>query len=60
MLLAAGRVPNTANIGLENVGIETVKGFIDVDDANKTSVSNIFAVGDILLNKPQLTPVAIK
>jgi thioredoxin reductase (NADPH) len=60
VLVAAGRDPNTANIGLENVGIETTKGYIDVDDINRTSVDNIYAVGDILLGKPQLTPVAIK
>lgn len=60
ILLATGRNPNTAGIGLENVGIKTVNGYIDVDDENRTTVDNIYAAGDILLDKPQLTPVAIK
>ena len=35
-------------------------GFITVDDGEKTNVSNIYAIGDILEGKPELTPVAIQ
>lgn len=49
VLLSAGRTPNSANIGLESVGIETDKrGFIAVDANYRTSVPSIFAVGDLI------------
>ena len=35
-------------------------GFILSDDADKTSADNIFAIGDVLDGKPELTPVAIQ
>ncbi|MCU0716711.1 MAG: dihydrolipoyl dehydrogenase [Pirellula sp.] len=50
VLLAAGRVPNSHNIGLETVGIETDKrGFVPVDlTTYRTAVPNIYAVGDLI------------
>ncbi len=50
VLLAAGRVPNSQNIGLESVGIATDKrGFISVDlTTYKTSIPSIYAVGDLI------------
>ncbi|XZE45748.1 dihydrolipoyl dehydrogenase [Pirellulaceae bacterium SH467] len=50
VLLAAGRVPNSHNIGLETVGIETDKrGFIPVDlSTYRTAVPSIYAVGDLI------------
>jgi dihydrolipoamide dehydrogenase len=49
VLLAAGRVPLSQNIGLENVGIETDKrGFIPVDGSYQTKVPGVFAVGDVI------------
>lgn len=60
VIFAIGRKPCTDKIGLEKVGVK-------VDDNGKiptvneqTSVSNIYAVGDIVKGKPELTPVAIK
>jgi dihydrolipoamide dehydrogenase len=49
-LLSIGRAPNVEGIGLENVGIGLDKrGFVPVDlNSYKTSVSNIYAVGDVL------------
>ena len=35
-------------------------GFVVADDCEQTSVPNIYAVGDILEGKPELTPVAIQ
>lgn len=47
LLLATGRVPNTANIGLENTGVSTdKKGYIKVNELLQTSVSHIYALGD--------------
>jgi glutathione reductase (NADPH) len=59
MMLAIGRVPNTETLGLEAAGVETGKtGEIIVDDYSRTSVENIWAIGDVT-NRVQLTPVAI-
>lgn len=48
VLSAAGVTPNTENIGLEAVGVKTDRGFIVVDDKYQTSVSGIYAIGDVL------------
>lgn len=47
VLLAAGRQPNTEDLGLELAGIRTdARGFIVVDDQCRTSAEGIWAVGD--------------
>ena len=47
LLLATGRIPNTADLGLEHAGVATdARGFISVDDALRTSVAGIWALGD--------------
>ncbi|WP_017727128.1 dihydrolipoyl dehydrogenase [Halalkalibacterium ligniniphilum] len=49
VLVTVGRKPNTEEIGLEGIGIElTEKGLIKVDKQCRTSVKNIFAIGDIV------------
>ena len=59
VMYATGRVPNTKNIGLEQLGVEMkTDGSIVVDDQFKTSVDGIYALGDII-GRFQLTPVAI-
>lgn len=59
MMLALGRVPNTESLGLETAGVEVdAVGAIVVDEFSRTSVDNIWAVGDVT-NRVQLTPVAI-
>ncbi len=45
-LIGIGFIPNTENIGLEEVGIKTDRGFINVDGFLKTNVANHFAIGD--------------
>ncbi|MCK6616090.1 MAG: dihydrolipoyl dehydrogenase [Cyclobacteriaceae bacterium] len=47
-LVSIGRRPYTEGLGLEKIGIETVKGQIPVDDHLKTSVDNIYAIGDVV------------
>ena len=55
-----GRRPLTENLGLEKLGIKCDKqGSIIVDVENRTNISNIFAVGDVV-NDINLTPFAIK
>jgi pyruvate/2-oxoglutarate dehydrogenase complex dihydrolipoamide dehydrogenase (E3) component len=47
VLLAVGRTPNTADLGLERAGIDTDEhGFIVVDDALQTNVPGVWALGD--------------
>jgi pyruvate/2-oxoglutarate dehydrogenase complex dihydrolipoamide dehydrogenase (E3) component len=47
VLLAVGRQPNTADLGLEKAGVATdVRGYITVDDSLVTSVPGIWAMGD--------------
>lgn len=49
VLVAVGRRPNTANLGLETVGIELDKrGFIPVGETFLTSAQGIHAIGDVI------------
>jgi len=49
VLSAVGITPNTENIGLKDVGIQTTKhGHIEVDDYYQTNVPGIYAIGDVL------------
>tara|TARA_B100001113_G_scaffold205135_1_gene168221 strand:+ start:447 stop:1871 length:1425 start_codon:yes stop_codon:yes gene_type:complete len=51
VLVSVGRTPNTKKIGIEKTNIKiTDQGFISVDKYQKTSVENIFAIGDIAGN----------
>lgn len=48
-LWAAGRSGNTANLGLENIGLQTnSRGQIEVDHEYRTAVDNVYAVGDVI------------
>ena len=60
VMYATGRAPNTANLGLEAVGVEmNDRGAIVVNDEFRTTQNNIFALGDVT-DRVQLTPVAIE
>lgn len=49
VLVAVGRVPNTAGLGLAGAGVETdQRGWIKADAKLETSVPGIYAVGDVL------------
>lgn len=49
VLLATGRTPLTADLGLEAVGIQPDRrGFLTVDEEFRTSVNNIYAAGDCI------------
>lgn len=59
VLFATGRHPNTANIGLEKLGVKLAKnGSVIVDDQFDTNITNIHAVGDVI-DRVALTPVAL-
>lgn len=60
VLLAIGRSPETHRMNLENVGVKLAKsGKIVVSDDEKSSVDNIYAIGDCAEGRPELTPPAI-
>lgn len=48
VLSAAGVTPNTEDIGLEVLGIETDRGMIKVDAYYRTNVPGIYAIGDVI------------
>jgi len=49
VLVSVGRKPNTENLGLEEVGIQTDKrGFIQVNEHYETSTPGVFAIGDVI------------
>ncbi|WP_188454534.1 dihydrolipoyl dehydrogenase [Virgibacillus oceani] len=53
VLVTVGRRPNTDEIGLEQVGIDVdEKGLIKIDKQCRTSVDNIYAIGDIVAGPP--------
>src|SRR5437763_10476369 len=58
-MYATGRGPNTKGLGLDEVGVKTNdKGAVLVDEWQRSSVPNIYAVGDVT-DRLNLTPVAI-
>jgi glutathione reductase (NADPH) len=59
VMYATGRGPNTKGLGLDAVGVKTDdKGAVLVDAWQRTSIPNIYAVGDVT-DRLNLTPVAI-
>ena len=59
IMFATGRIPNTHNLGLEQAGVKlNDEGAVAVDQYSRSSVPNIYAVGDCT-DRMQLTPVAI-
>jgi glutathione reductase (NADPH) len=60
ILFATGRLPNSKNLGLENLGVGfDANGALQVDGYSQTCVPSIFAVGDVT-DRINLTPVAIR
>ncbi|MGZ0153618.1 FAD-dependent oxidoreductase [Kribbella sp. WER1] len=59
VLLAVGRTPATADLGLDVAGIATDRhGFVQVDERLRTSADGVFAVGDIN-GGPQFTYISL-
>merc|ERR1719336_1341284 len=58
-MFATGRYADTAGLNLESAGVKTARnGKFDVVN-EATNVPNIFAIGDVVNGKQELTPVAI-
>jgi dihydrolipoamide dehydrogenase len=47
VLVAIGRAPNTEGLGLEDIGVESERGFVQTDEYGRTTVEHVFAIGDI-------------
>jgi pyruvate/2-oxoglutarate dehydrogenase complex dihydrolipoamide dehydrogenase (E3) component len=59
LLVAAGRRPNTENIGLESAGIEvTDRGYIKVNERLETTSPGVWAIGEVA-GSPQFTHVSV-
>ena len=59
VLYATGRTPNTASLGLADIGVVLApNGAVVVDERYRTNVPSVYAVGDVI-DRVQLTPVAL-
>lgn len=60
VLVVFGRVPNTENLGLQEMGVKlNERGYVEIGEYSKTNVPGIFAIGDITPT-PALAHVASK
>ena len=57
ILIAVGRKPRTANLGLEMTNIKPEREFIKTDSWMQTTEPGVYAIGDIVLGTPQLAHV---
>jgi pyruvate/2-oxoglutarate dehydrogenase complex dihydrolipoamide dehydrogenase (E3) component len=59
LLVAVGRVPNTADIGLEQAGIQLdARGYIRVNERLQTSAPGVWAIGECA-GSPQFTHISV-
>jgi dihydrolipoamide dehydrogenase len=54
VLVAVGRAPRIADVGIDKTKIELDRGFIKVGEAQETAEPGIYAIGDIVAGLPQL------
>ena len=58
LLVAAGRTPNTKDLGLENAGVElTERGYLAVDNRLQTTAPGVWGIGDVA-GSPQFTHIS--
>jgi len=61
VMVAIGRDPCTADLQLDKVGVKLSRGgYVICGDDESTTCASVYAVGDIIEGKPELTPVAIQ
>ncbi len=61
VIWAIGRSPNMALLSLEDAGIAcNENGYIPVDEYQNTNVQGVYAIGDVIQDGVELTPVAVK
>jgi dihydrolipoamide dehydrogenase len=57
VLISVGRRPNSEDIGLEGMGVRTSRGFISTGDYYETTITGIYAIGDVI-GQPMLAHAA--
>jgi dihydrolipoamide dehydrogenase len=57
VLVAVGRAPRTADLGLDKTRAGLDRGFVQVNEAQETAEPGVFAIGDIVAGLPQLAHV---
>jgi dihydrolipoamide dehydrogenase len=57
-LVAVGRAPNTANLGLEKTRVKLERGFVKTNGFLQTDEPGVYAIGDIVADSPLLAHVA--
>ena len=57
VLIAVGRGPRTADVGLDKTKIQLDRGFVPVNEWMETSEPGVYAIGDIVAGLPQLAHV---
>lgn len=60
VLLAVGARPNTEGLGLESVGIAGDRGYVAVDEYQRTSLSHVYAAGDVTGQMPLASVAAMQ
>jgi dihydrolipoamide dehydrogenase len=58
-LVAVGRGPITEDLGLEDLGVETDRGYVKVNGQMQTSVEHVWAIGDVSSSPFQLAHVSM-
>ncbi len=58
VLVAVGRAPRTADVGLDKTKVEVERGFIRTDEWMQTAEPGVYAIGDVVAGLPQLAHVA--
>jgi dihydrolipoamide dehydrogenase len=49
LIVSIGRAPNSADLGAETIGLKIdARGFIEVDERNRTNLPNVYAIGDVV------------
>lgn len=48
VLVSIGRRPYTTGLGLQEIGVQTTKGLVNVDSSFRTSLKHIYAIGDLI------------
>jgi len=60
VVMAVGRDPVTTGMGLQEIGVQLDgHGYVICGDDDQTNIPGIFAIGDVIQDRPELTPVAI-
>jgi dihydrolipoamide dehydrogenase len=54
VLVAVGRAPNTAGVGLEKTKVELDRGFVKANETQETAEPGVYAIGDIVAGLPLL------